>query len=211
MSKPGTSWWRRLLGREDSRVRNDARGADVSSTSRVGGDPPLPAEMHATAHDRQWMARALELARAAGGRGEVPVGAVVYRTATGERLAEASNTREHGKDPTGHAELTAVRAAAAAVGDWRLNDCTVVVTLEPCAMCAGMLVNARVGRVVYGADDPKAGACRSLYRITTDTRLNHRCEVVAGLEADACGQVLREFFQRKREATRAAQRASRDA
>lgn len=157
------------------------------------------------------MARALELARDAATRGEVPVGAVVYRTATGESLAEASNTREHGKDPTGHAELTAVRAAAAAIGDWRLNGCTVVVTLEPCAMCAGMLINARVGRVVYGADDPKAGACRSLYRITTDARLNHRCEVVAGLEADACGRVLRDFFQRRRGVSRAAQRARRDA
>lgn len=209
MSKTGTSWWRRILGRGDPSVPGDTRGA--AGSARVGGDPPLPAETHATAHDRRWMARALELARDAGARGEVPVGAVVYLTETGERLAEASNTREHGHDPTGHAELTAVRAAAAVLGDWRLNACTVVVTLEPCTMCAGMLINARAGRVVYGADDPKAGACRSLYRITTDPRLNHRCEVVAGLEADACGLVLREFFQRRREATRAAQRASRDA
>lgn len=211
MSKPGPSWWRRVVGRGGHPGPVDTASPSGPGTSRIGGDPPLPAETHATAHDQQWMTRALELARDAAARGEVPVGAVVYRTATGERLAEASNTREHGKDPTGHAELTAVRAAAAALGDWRLNDCTVVITLEPCAMCAGMLVNARVGRVVYGADDPKAGACRSLYRITTDARLNHRCTVVAGLEADVCGRVLRDFFQRKREASRAAQRASRDA
>ncbi|MFG0259289.1 MAG: nucleoside deaminase [Phycisphaerales bacterium JB041] len=209
MSRPGTSWWRRVLGRQTPRGRGGSPAAP--GTSRLIGDPPLPADTHATEHDRRWMARALELARDAATRGEVPVGAVVYRTATGESLAEASNTREHGKDPTGHAELTAVRAAAAAIGDWRLNGCTVVVTLEPCAMCAGMLINARVGRVVYGADDPKAGACRSLYRITTDARLNHRCEVVAGLEADACGRVLRDFFQRRRGVSRAAQRARRDA
>ena len=211
MNRPGASWWHRLVGRATHRDPRNAHGPTLPSNPRVVGDLPLPAATHATAHDQRWMDRALELARAAAGRGEVPVGAVVYVTATGEHIAEAANSREHDNDPTGHAELTAVRAAAAARGDWRLNSCTVVVTLEPCAMCAGMLVNARVGRVVYGADDPKAGACCSLYRITTDARLNHRCEVVAGLDADACGRVLREFFQRRREATRAAQRASRDA
>lgn len=152
------------------------------------------------------MARALELAHEAAARGEVPVGAVVYNTNTGKQLAEASNTRHQSNDPTGHAELLAVRAAAAVLGDWRLTDCTLVVTLEPCPMCAGVLVNARVGRVVFGADDPKAGACRSLFAITTDTRLNHCCEVVAGVEAEACGRVLTEFFRDRRKQQRNAPR-----
>jgi tRNA(adenine34) deaminase len=171
--------------------------------------PAPPTDAPATDADRQMMTRALGLARRAAQAGEVPVGAVVYETATGRVLAEAFNTREQNNDPTAHAELIAVREAAKALGDWRLNACTVVVTLEPCPMCAGMLVNARVGRLVYGADDPKAGACRSLFTIATDTRLNHRCEVVAGLEADACSQLLREFFQQRR-ADRRAQRAHRD-
>lgn len=175
----GLPWWRRLLG-----------GGSTGGTV-------LPPE-RATEADRRWMARAIELARAAAAQGEVPIGAVVYRTATGERLAEGANARESRHDPTAHAELVAVRNAAAKTGDWRLNGCTVVVTLEPCPMCAGMLVNARVGRVVYGADDPKAGASRSLYAITTDPRLNHRCEVIGGVEAEACGELLRRFFQGRR-------------
>ncbi|MCC7387917.1 MAG: nucleoside deaminase [Phycisphaerales bacterium] len=149
------------------------------------------------------MTRAIELAGQAGAIGEVPVGAVVYETATGRVLGESFNTRERDADPTAHAELVAVRQAARTLGDWRLNGCTVVVTLEPCPMCAGMLVNARAGRVVYGADDPKAGACRSLFAITTDPRLNHRCELVAGVEAEACGRLLREFFRGRRRARRA--------
>ena len=158
---------------------------------------------HATDLDRQMMARAIELARRAADLGEVPVGAVVYETATGRALAEAFNTRERDADPTAHAELVGVREAARVLGDWRLNACTLVVTLEPCTMCAGLLVNARVGRVVYGAADPKAGACRSLFAITTDARLNHRCEVVSGVEAEACGQLLRDFFRARRGARRA--------
>lgn len=158
---------------------------------------------HATDLDRQMMTRAIDLARQAAELGEVPVGAVVYETATGRVLAEAFNTRERDADPTAHAELVAVREAARTLGDWRLNACTLVVTLEPCPMCAGLLVNARVGRVVYGADDPKAGACRSLFAITTDARLNHRCEVVPGLEAEACGRLLRDFFKARRAARRA--------
>ncbi|MEL7474154.1 MAG: nucleoside deaminase, partial [Planctomycetota bacterium] len=104
------------------------------------------------------MARALDLAREASEAGEAPIGAVVYVTGTGEAIAEARNTRERDRDPAGHAEFTAIRAACTRVGDWRLNHCSVVVTLEPCAMCAGMIVSARVGRVVFGAEDPKAGA-----------------------------------------------------
>lgn len=170
---------------------------------------PAPAG-HATDLDRRMMARAIELARRAADLGEVPVGAVVYETATGRVLAEAFNTRERDADPTAHAELVAVREAARVLGDWRLNACTLVVTLEPCPMCAGLLVNARVGRVVYGASDPKAGACRSLFTITADARLNHRCEVVPGLEAEACGQLLRDFFKARRGARRAEHAAGTD-
>ncbi|MEO1007627.1 MAG: tRNA adenosine(34) deaminase TadA [Planctomycetota bacterium] len=144
------------------------------------------------------MARALELAREAADAGEVPVGAVVYETATGRTIAEDRNRREHSSDPCGHAELLAVRAAASALGDWRLTGCTVVVTLEPCPMCAGMLVQARAARVVFGAFDPKAGAAGSLMNLLADDRLNHRPEVVGGVQADACGALLRDFFRARR-------------
>lgn len=149
--------------------------------------------------DEVMMGRALGLAREAAALGEVPVGAVVYRTDGGEVLGEAFNRREIDKDPAGHAEFLAIGAAARRLGDWRLNDCTLAVTLEPCAMCAGLIVNARVGRVVYGADDPKAGAVRSLYRLLEDARLNHRPVVVAGVMAEESAVLLREFFGRLRE------------
>ncbi|UYV12985.1 MAG: nucleoside deaminase [Phycisphaera sp.] len=163
---------------------------------------PLGPE-HATEIDRTVMARAIELAREAANAGEAPIGAVVYETASGNVIAEARNTREGDADPCGHAELIAVRAASKAIGDWRLNGCTLVVTLEPCCMCAGTLVNARVGRVVFGAFDPKAGAAGSLMNILADDRLNHRPELIGGVEAEACGELLRAFFRdlrrRKRE------------
>lgn len=163
---------------------------------------PLGPE-HATEIDRTVMARAIELAREAAKAGEAPIGAVVYQTASGCVIAEARNTREGDADPCGHAELIAVRAASKAIGDWRLNGCTLVVTLEPCCMCAGTLVNARVGRVVFGAFDPKAGAAGSLMNILADDRLNHRPELIGGVEAEACGELLRAFFRdlrrRKRE------------
>ncbi len=148
--------------------------------------------------DRVMMEQALSLAREAAACGEVPVGAVVYETATGRVLAQAHNTREHSNDPTGHAELIALRQASEQLGDWRLNECTLVVTLEPCAMCAGAAVNARVGRLVYGATDPKAGACESLYAIVSDDRLNHRCEVVSGVLAEDSRLLLQAFFQARR-------------
>ncbi len=152
----------------------------------------------ATQVDVRMMERAVSLARAAALHDEVPVGAVLYETATNRVLAEASNTRETENDPCGHAELIAMRQGARALGDWRLTGCTLVVTLEPCHMCAGAIVNARVGRVVYGADDPKAGAVRSLRRVLEDPRLNHRVRAVRGVLAAECGDVLREFFRRKR-------------
>lgn len=138
------------------------------------------------------MRRALALAQDAAGHGDVPIGAVVLGP-DGEVLAEAGNEREITGDPTAHAEVLALRRAAA-LGDWRLEDTTLVVTLEPCAMCAGAIVNARVGRLVFGALDAKAGAVASLFDIVRDPRLNHRVEVVSGVLADECAAVLQEFF-----------------
>lgn len=149
--------------------------------------------------DRAMMDRAIGLARDAADAGEVPIGAVVYETATGRVLAEAANTRERAKDPCGHAELIAIRAAAEAIGDWRLNHCSLAVTLEPCPMCAGAIVNARLGRVLYGADDPKAGAVRTLYTLLEDGRLNHRCVVIPGVRGEACGAMLTAFFRSLRD------------
>ena len=148
--------------------------------------------------DEPMMRRALELARQAAALGEVPVGAVVYETASGSVLGTGFNRREIDHDPAAHAELIAIRAACAAIGDWRLNHCTLVVTLEPCAMCAGLIVNARIGRLVYGATDPKAGAAGTLYHLTSDPRLNHRVDPVAGVLADECGALLKEFFRQIR-------------
>jgi len=150
--------------------------------------------------DVDLMRRALDLARRAADLGEVPVGAVVYESVTGGVLGEGFNRRQIDADPTAHAELIAIRHAAAAVGDWRLNQCTLAVTLEPCAMCAGLIVNARLGRLVYGTDDPKAGAVASLYHLTTDRRLNHRVEPIAGVLAEESAALLRSFFERLRDA-----------
>ncbi len=151
---------------------------------------------HVTTLDLSMMERALALAADAAQHGEVPVGAVVYRGDT--ILAEAANRREANADPLGHAELLAMREAAEKSGTWRLNECTLAVTLEPCPMCAGAMVNARLGRLVYGADDPKAGACRTLYAIPTDDRLNHRVTVVGGVLADRSAALLRDFFEARR-------------
>ncbi|MEZ5137494.1 MAG: nucleoside deaminase [Acidimicrobiales bacterium] len=146
--------------------------------------------------DERAMARALELAAAAATAGEVPVGAVVV--VDGRIVAERGNERAASGDPTAHAEVLALRDAAAAVGDRRLREATLVVTLEPCPLCAGAVWAAQVGRVVFGAPDLKAGAMGSLYNLAVDARLNHRTEVVAGLEADASAQLLRSFFASRR-------------
>lgn len=145
-----------------------------------------------------WMRLALDEAASTAGSRDVPVGAVVV-AADGRVLGRGHNVREASEDPTGHAELGALRAAAAAVGSWRLTGATLVVTLEPCTMCAGALVLARVERLVYGAEDPKAGAVGSLWDVVRDRRLNHRPEVVAGVLADECAAVLRTFFQSHRD------------
>jgi tRNA(adenine34) deaminase len=141
----------------------------------------------------QWMKEALALAEEAGAEGEIPVGAVVVDR-NGRIIGRGRNRRESG-DPLGHAELIAIRQAAEAIGDWRLEGTTMVVTLEPCAMCAGALVNARVEKLIFGADDPKAGFCGTLGNLVQDARLNHRLEVVGGVEAEASKRLLQEFFQ----------------
>lgn len=147
------------------------------------------------------MREALAEASAAGLRGDVPIGAVLL-DADGAILARAGNERELTGDPTAHAEMLVLRRGAEALGrggsGWRLEDCTLVVTLEPCTMCAGAIVNARVGRLVFGAFDPKAGAVSSLRDVVRDPRLNHRVEVTAGVLADDCSEVLRRFFDAHR-------------
>ena len=148
------------------------------------------------AADEAAMALALAEARRALDHDDVPIGAVVVRHGT--VLAARHNERQLTGDPTAHAEILALRDAATAVGSWRLDDCTLVVTLEPCFMCAGAVVNGRVGRLVFGADDPKAGAVGSLYDVPGDRRLNHRPPVTGGVLAAECGDLLRSFFASRR-------------
>lgn len=150
-----------------------------------------------TAADRTAMQRALVLAAEAAADAEIPVGAVVL-DAQGRMLAEGRNTRETTLDPTGHAEVVALRAAAAVLGSWNLDGCTLVVTLEPCLMCAGAILQARVGRVVFGAWDDKAGAAGSMYDVLRDRRLPYRAEVIGGVDEEASTALLRDFFAQRR-------------
>ncbi|MDH3682977.1 MAG: tRNA adenosine(34) deaminase TadA [Acidimicrobiia bacterium] len=142
------------------------------------------------------MALAIAEARRALDHDDVPVGAVIVRN--GDLIASRHNERELTGDPTAHAEVLAIRDAAAVLGSWRLDGCTMAVTLEPCVMCGGALVNGRVDRLVYGAADLAAGACLSLYNVCDDPRLNHRLDVTAAVEADACAALLTDFFAAKR-------------
>ncbi|MFN8034659.1 MAG: nucleoside deaminase [Acidimicrobiia bacterium] len=144
------------------------------------------------------MRRALDEALAALAHDDVPIGAVVASLATGEVLAARHNERELARDPTAHAEILALRDAAEALGRWRLDGCALVVTLEPCPMCAGAALAARVDAVAFGATDPKAGACGTLYNLAADPRLNHEMRVVDGVRAEACGALLGEFFTARR-------------
>ena len=153
--------------------------------------------MQPSARDADVMRLALARARRALGTGDVPVGAVVVGP-DGAVVGEGHNAREADGDPTAHAEVLALRAAARTLGRWRLEDCTLVVTLEPCLMCAGAIVLARVPRVVFGAWDPKAGASGSQWDVLRDRRVNHRPEVLGGVLEDECGEVLREFFESQR-------------
>jgi tRNA(adenine34) deaminase len=146
-------------------------------------------------HD-YWMKKALDQALVAFDQGEVPVGAiVVYQE---KIIAEACNQRELLNDPTAHAEMIAITQAAEVLQSWRLLDCTLYVTLEPCPMCAGAIVQARIPRVVYGATDPKAGACHTLFSLTSDIRLNHQAAVLGGVMQDDCRAILQEFFRQQR-------------
>ena len=174
----------------------DSSDEGLMQTSSGDGSSPDAA----SSPDEGWMRAALVEAARAEALGEVPVGAVCVKD--GVVVGRGYNLRERAQDPTAHAEHIAVRAAAARLGTWRLEGVTCYVTLEPCAMCAGALVSARVDRVVWGADDPKAGAVRSLYTIGTDGKLNHTFEAVPGVLAAECGEQLSAFFARLRAARR---------
>jgi tRNA(adenine34) deaminase len=150
-------------------------------------------------NDDDAMREAIALATAAAAMAEAPIGCVILNAA-GEIIGRGHNRRESDSDPTAHAEIIALKQAAQTLGSWRLIGCTLFVTLEPCPMCAGAIVNARVDRLVYGASDPKAGAVRTLYQICDDPRLNHRVAITAGLMAEECGELLRRFFQSRRNA-----------
>ena len=149
-----------------------------------------------TSADDLWMGEALALARAAGARGEVPVGAVVVRD--GAVIGRGGNAPIADSDPTAHAEIAALRTAAVVAGNYRLADCALYVTLEPCAMCAGAILHARIARVVYGARDPKTGACGSVVDLFANPRLNHHASVAGGVRADECGMLLSDFFAQRR-------------
>jgi tRNA(adenine34) deaminase len=146
--------------------------------------------------DETFMRLAFAQAEAALAENEVPVGAVIVREGT--VIAAAHNQREQLRDPTAHAEMIAITQAAESLGSWRLEGCTLYVTLEPCPMCAGAILQARLPRVVYAATDPKAGAVDTLYRLLSDARLNHTCQTVAGVLAEPCGRLLTQFFQAQR-------------
>ena len=146
--------------------------------------------------DESWMAEALADARRAADEGEVPIGAVVVFD--GRIVGRGRNARERLNDPTAHAEILALQEASRALGRWRLTGSTMYATLEPCPMCAGALVNARVDRLVYAVTDPKAGAVDTLFDVVRDPRLNHRVEIASGVLAEECGALLREFFRQRR-------------
>jgi tRNA(adenine34) deaminase len=147
-----------------------------------------------------WMLQAIAEAQKALALDEVPIGCIIVHEPSGRVIGRGHNRRITDRDPTAHAEIIAMRQAARELGDWRLLDCTMVVTLEPCAMCAGAIVGARLPRLIYGCADPKAGAVRTLYRICEDDRLNHRVQVIEGILADQCASLLQDFFRRQRAA-----------
>jgi tRNA(adenine34) deaminase len=149
------------------------------------------------ANDERWMAYALALGREAGARGEVPVGAIVV--CDGAIVGRGGNAPIAGNDPTAHAEIAALREAATRLGNYRLPGCALYVTLEPCAMCAGAILHARLSRLVFGARDPKTGACGSVIDLFAERRLNHHTRVVGGIAADACGRMLTQFFAERRQ------------
>jgi tRNA(adenine34) deaminase len=190
---------RRGAGRLEYQARSP--GACDQTVAALEVCPPFRHSPHAMILDVEsplepYMRLAIREAEQALAEDEVPIGCVIVK---GERvIAAAHNQREQLKDPTAHAEMIAITQAAAALGDWRLEDCALYVTLEPCPMCAGAILQARIPVVVYGASDPKAGAAQSLYQLLTDSRLNHRCLVFGGILAAECGGMLTRFFQAQR-------------
>lgn len=171
--------------------------SDVPDVHVVTGVDPVAALLPADPRHEAWVGQALQLAADCAATGDVPVGAFVV-DAAGRRLGAGVNRREADDDPTAHAEILALRAAAAALGTWRLDGCTLVATLEPCGMCAGALVQARVQRVVFGAWDDRAGACGSVWDLARDRLAPHRVDVVGGVRAQECADVLRAFFAARR-------------
>jgi len=164
------------------------------STAAIGAEMTIRTIDHN--QDQQYMREAIKAAEIAEANGDVPIGAVIVHQS--RIIARAYNQREQLKDPTAHAEIIALTQAAAFLESWRLGGCTIYVTLEPCAMCAGALVLGRLDRLVFGCDDPKAGACGSLYDIVRDSRLNHRLEVTGGILAEQCSAILQHFFRGRR-------------
>ncbi len=158
--------------------------------------PPVINDAAYLAH-RKWMMQALELAQAAGEAGEVPVGAVIVDVA-GKLIAQGQNRKERDFDPTAHAEIIAIRAASGVLQDWHLNQCTLYVTLEPCPMCAGAIAHARLGKLVYGVDDPKTGAIRTVANIPDSPCSNHRLSAIGGILESACRHQLQSWFAQKR-------------
>lgn len=159
--------------------------------------PPSAIDSEIYQRHRHWMIRALALAEGAGKAGEVPVAAIVVGP-DNQEIAEAVNQKERDHDPTAHAEVLALRAAGKHFGDWHLNDCTLYVTLEPCMMCAGAIVQSRLGLLVYGADDPKAGAIRSVLNLPDSQCSNHRLQVVGGILELPCREQLKQWFKQRR-------------
>ncbi len=198
----GTEGWRFESSRachlrSDHRDRRwDSGHSVMRDSAEARSNKPLP-PLCDVAGDEALMRLALREAERAAERGEAPIGAVIV-AADGTVLGKAHNQRELLQDPTAHAEILAITQAAAALGSWRLEGTTAYVTLEPCVMCAGALVNARVGRLVYGASNPKAGACGTLYDVVRDRRLNHRLEVIEGVGAEQSAALLRAFFAARR-------------
>ncbi|KGF72733.1 cytidine deaminase [Neosynechococcus sphagnicola sy1] len=163
----------------------------------VSNSSPLPLEHPDYLQHRFWMGRALELATMAGNEGEVPVGAVILN-AQGQVIAESENRRQRDHDPTAHAEILALRTAGQALGRWHLIDCTLYVTLEPCPMCAGALLQARLGCLIYGVDDPKTGAIRTVLNLPDSASSYHRLRVLSGIREIACRQQLQDWFAQRR-------------
>lgn len=182
--------------RSKAATRIDGTGGHGSLDIRTRRSSRNTVRYEPTSIDIALMRRAIELAKKAAAIGEVPIGALVH--CDGEIISEAHNFVETNHDPTGHAEIRAIRHAAERLTERRLNECSLVVTLEPCSMCAGAIVLGRVGRLVYGASDPKAGAIQSVYQICSDQRLNHRPELCGGGLAEDCGRLLSDFFRERR-------------